>query len=176
MRAISTVRTATKVRTYARSVTSVANGLVGVLLTVMTGRQLSGGCLMDDMDGVLMGLRVWLGLKQLRNVHLEIYDDRRKVIERWDLPITYATEYESDERVVDNQELIEAELSSLGSLPDADSYRLVVTTSPNSVDVPGWHDTKLSDVSHLVSHDLAGDVLSTAAIRVSGQVFRRRSE
>ena len=89
-----------------------------------------------------------------------------KLVEKFELPISYEECADDNERFETDIDKLKAALKRLRRLPPKCQYRVLVNTEDDAPDLPGWASTQARDDSHLKKQDI-GKVIDTAAIGVA---------
>lgn len=166
-------KTCTHISTHARSITYVANELLRVGVLITKSRGVSDGELVHRMPVISNGLRVWLLTNEMECFHIEFVDNRGKVVERWDFPISYdrsAAEAGKKESFETQMDEVEAALKGMPPVNAVD-YRVIVSAGDNPTPVEGWSPTTLGDVSHLKSRAFGKRLIDTLFVGVKAFVF-----
>jgi hypothetical protein len=163
------VHTGVGVRVWARSITYVANEMARVLLEVVQRRGLPLDHLHQHLETIVSGFRSWITGRYLHGAALEICDAAGRLVERYDLALSYQPPANggggAGERFETALVRLHALLATRRRLADDCRYRVVVDLEPGAPGLPGWGATALADTSHLQRQDLGG-VIDTSRIGV----------
>ncbi len=136
----------TGVTVMEKTVSHVANCLMGSFYGVALARKLDMQYLQENLETIERGLRRWLQEGSLRQACLEVYlPDQHFALERWDFVIGHH-EGGAAKPVAPDMKQLRAFCEKLPNFPSGASYRVVVQTADGATPVPGWTPTELLDL------------------------------
>lgn len=154
------------VNTYTHSVTYVTDKLLTSIKNIVRLSGLNPGKLVADWRVLERGIRTWLGTKDLKQVHLEVYDPKTDgLVGRWDLEMYYG--FDGDGSFWQDPDAIKYHIEKQGLFPSDCDYAVLTTTNPNRPNVEGWSRMALRSTSGFVKQSIGttidGSGLSAAA-------------
>jgi len=129
------------VNVMTESVNFTVNSTFQGMLRLAHARGLKPDHIIEKRERIENGLFTWLGEQSLLALHLEVFLGD-VALERFDLEFKYRAEADRNIRKPDISKLEEF-CKRLPRLPDGIDYRVVVTTTDEASDVPGWSPTDL---------------------------------
>ena len=130
------------VNTYTHAVTYVTDKLLTSIKTIVRLSGLSPDKLTTEWVALERGITTWLRSQDLEQLHLEVYDFATgRLVGRWDFQIFYG--FQGDGAFWVDPDAIKYHIQKQGLWPGRCQYRIVATTKPGRLDVPGWSSTTL---------------------------------
>jgi hypothetical protein len=174
----TTVDTQVGVSTFEETYTYAMNKSIQIMLNYINNRGLDATKFSQMRDQLEDGLWVWITGRYIREFMIEVYDkETGDLVERFDLryEITDPEDISDKEKQAMqekkfedyNEEIMEA-LSNHDAPPDGVTYRILVSTGPNSAgqeppEVDGWGKSAPKDASHLDKAE-AGDAIDAGPV------------
>lgn len=154
------------VNTYTHSVTYVTDKLLTSIKNIVRLSGLNPGKLVADWQVLERGIRTWLGTKDLKQVHLEVYDPKSNgLVGRWDLEMHYG--FTGDGAFWQDPDAIKYHIEKQGLWPSDCEYSVLTTTRSDRPNVEGWSRTTLRSTDGFVKQSIGttidGSGLSAAA-------------
>lgn len=145
--------TTTYVNTYTHSVTYVTDKLLTSVKDIIRLSGLNPGKMSDEWKILEQGISVWLGDKDLKEIHLEIYYSRTgKFVGRWDFEIFYG--YSGDGSFWQDPDAIRYHIIKQGVFPSDCDYEIIVTTKAGRRNVAGWGSASLRSTEGFVKQSI----------------------
>lgn len=145
--------TTVTVSTYTNTVTYVSDNIMRSLKDIVRLSGLNPSRLIGDWMTITLGIKTWLGTRDLKKVVLEIFNPSTDaLILRWDIDIVYGDSGDGDFWA--DTEQIKYHIQKAGLAPSDAAYGLVVKTEFGSPDVEGWRKGSLRSTDGFVRHSL----------------------
>lgn len=158
-------RVSTKASAFTRSVTFIADRLLETILRIAQLHGINDPSWIDRLDVTVRGLRVWLVLRQLNAVVMEVFNGH-ELVAKYEFPTVPKTGGDPVEYFEDRVAEIEALVNSHGTPAPATYFRIVCDCDPGWQSVPGWSPSAFSDDRHLQRTRLADNLIGTSSTRV----------
>lgn len=167
--------TLVQVNTYTHTVAFVTDKMLASLKRIISWSGLNPSKLVGDWITLERGIRTWLGSKDLVRVVLEVYNPKTDALAgRWDFDISYSYGGNDDGAFWADTDAIQHAIKKCGLVPSECSYRIVVTTKPDSPDVPGWTSTTLRSTHGFVRYCI-GSTIGAGELATGVAYWRRIS-
>lgn len=162
------------VNTYTHTTTYITDKMMNSLKSIIVQSGLSPAKLTSNWKTIELGIRTWLGTRDLKSVTLEVYNPNTDaLIGRWDFDIMY--DYGSDGAggMWVDTDAIRYAIAKAGLWPSSCEYQVVTDTKPNRPDVAGWSRTTLRSTDGFVRHSIGTTIGAVGA--GSGTAYWRKS-
>ena len=141
------------VNAYTHAVTHVTDKLLTSIKTIVRLSGLSPDKLTTEWVALERGITTWLRSQDLEQLHLEVYDFATgRLVGRWDFQIFYG--FQGDGAFWVDPDAIKYHIQKQGLWPGSCQYRIVATTKPGRLDVPGWSSTTMRSTHGFVKQGI----------------------
>lgn len=162
------------VNTYSHTTTYITDKMLLSLLSIIRLSGLSPAKLADDWKTIELGIRTWLGTRDLRSVTLEVFNPLTNgLVGRWDFDIIYDYGSDGSGGMWTDTDAIKYAIAKAGVWPSQCDYRIVTDTNPNRPDVPGWSRTSYRSTDGFARHSIGTTIGAVGA--GSGTAYWRKS-
>jgi hypothetical protein len=152
------------VNTYAHTTTYIAAKMLYSLVFIIRESGLDPGKFTGDWATMEVGIKTWLGTRDLQSVILEVFKPiTGELVGRWDFDIAYGYGEGGDGDMWIDTDAIRYAIKKAGSWPSLCDYRLVVQTNPGRPDVEGWSGTTLRSTDGFVRHSIGTTIGAVGA-------------
>jgi hypothetical protein len=163
-------RVSSHINAYARDCVTVSERLIELYARVGNAHDALEKDFAERLDLLLRGPRVWLLMRQLKAMVIEIYDGNVLAL-KYVFPIVYRKPSSHAKEIFSDEiKAIEKEAKERGI--KGTSCRLICDMGGDEwQSVPGWSPCQFADDSHLTRRELVDTAIETSSIRVEAYVY-----
>ncbi|MGE3271324.1 MAG: HORMA domain containing protein [Chloroflexota bacterium] len=156
--------TIVSVSTYTHTTAYITDKMLRSLVFIIRESGLDPAKFTGDWATMELGIRTWLGTRDLRSVVLEVFEPLGgEPVGRWDFDILYGYGEDGDGEMWVDTDAIRYAIKKAGSWPSLCDYRLVVETNSGRPDVAGWSKTTLRSTDGFVRHSIGTTIGASGA-------------